>query len=162
MHHIRLGKWKFVSAINLHTAAPLPLGLSQFNDTMAGTVPETVLKKRKRDEEWANKKTAAAAEAQKKAKSSRKDILKRAESYVNEYRNQVCTSTTRGSTYVFQQSVVCQLPRQALVGPASSHALSVSNQVVANSFQSQHIQPDQSLVLRTSAPNISRSAAATS
>ena len=56
---------------------------------MAGTVPETVLKKRKRDEEWANKKTAAAAEAQKKARSSRKDILKRAESYVNEYRNKV-------------------------------------------------------------------------
>ena len=59
------------------------------NQKMAGTVPETVLKKRKRDEEWANKKTAAAAEAQKKARSSRKDILKRAESYVQEYRNKV-------------------------------------------------------------------------
>ena len=56
---------------------------------MAGNVPETVLKKRKRDEEWANKKTAAAAEAQKKSRSSRRDILKRAESYVNEYRQQV-------------------------------------------------------------------------
>ncbi|KAL3134882.1 60S ribosomal protein L7 [Trebouxia sp. C0010 RCD-2024] len=55
---------------------------------MAGNVPETVLKKRKRDEEWANKKTAAAAEAQKKSRSSRRDILKRAESYVNEYRQQ--------------------------------------------------------------------------
>ena len=56
---------------------------------MAGTVPETVLKKRKRDEDWANKKSAAAADAQKKAKASRKDILKRAESYVTEYRNKV-------------------------------------------------------------------------
>ena len=56
---------------------------------MAGNVPETVLKKRKRDEEWANKKSAAAAEAQKKSRASRKDILKRAESYVNEYRNKV-------------------------------------------------------------------------
>lgn len=56
---------------------------------MAGNVPETVLKKRKRDEEWANKKTAAAAEAQKKSRSSRRDILKRAESYVKEYREQV-------------------------------------------------------------------------
>ena len=56
---------------------------------MAGNVPETVLKKRKRDEEWANKKSAAAADAQKKSRASRKDILKRAESYVNEYRNKV-------------------------------------------------------------------------
>lgn len=56
---------------------------------MAGTVPETVLKKRKRDEDWANKRSAAAADAQKKSKASRKDILKRAESYVNEYRNKV-------------------------------------------------------------------------
>ena len=57
---------------------------------MAGTVPETVLKKRKRDEEWANKKSAAAAEAKQKSRASRKDIFKRAESYVNEYRNKVC------------------------------------------------------------------------
>lgn len=56
---------------------------------MAGTVPETVLKKRKRDEDWANKRSTAAADAQKKAKASRKDILKRAESYVTEYRNKV-------------------------------------------------------------------------
>lgn len=56
---------------------------------MAGTVPETVLKKRKRDEDWANKKSAAAAEAQKKSRASRKDIFKRAESYVKEYRDKV-------------------------------------------------------------------------
>ncbi len=58
---------------------------------MAGTVPETVLKKRKRDEEWATKKAAQQADAKKKAKESRKEIFKRAEQYVKEYRAKVCT-----------------------------------------------------------------------
>lgn len=76
---------------------------------MAGTVPETVLKKRKRDEEWANKKSAAAAEAQKKARSSRKDILKRAESYVHEYRNKVCIheSTSVGCSIAATYAPTC-------------------------------------------------------
>lgn len=48
-----------------------------------------VLKKRKRDEDWAAKKAAAAAEAKQKATASRKEIFKRAEQYVKEYRAQV-------------------------------------------------------------------------
>jgi hypothetical protein len=55
----------------------------------AGTVPETVLKKRKREEEWAAKKAAAATEAKKKAREQRREVFKRAETYVKEYRSQV-------------------------------------------------------------------------
>jgi len=51
-------------------------------------VPESVLKKRKRDEDWAAKKAAAAAEAKQKSVASRKEIFKRAEQYVKEYRTQ--------------------------------------------------------------------------
>ena len=58
-------------------------------DKKAPTVPESVLKRRKRDEDWAAKKVAAAGDAKKKARNSRQDIFKRAESYVKEYRNQV-------------------------------------------------------------------------
>lgn len=100
---------------------------------MAGTVPETVLKKRKRDEEWANKKSAAAAEAQKKARSSRKDILKRAESYVNEYRNKVCSS--RSTVLRYTDATVhasdlshCGVP----VEPDSSHAISLGKSPAAS------------------------------
>ncbi len=55
----------------------------------AGTVPESVLKKRKRDEDWATKKAANALEAKKKSRDQRKEIFKRAENYVKEYRDQV-------------------------------------------------------------------------
>ena len=54
-----------------------------------GQVPESVLKKRKRDEDWAAKKAAALADSKKHRKSNRKDIFKRAEQYVKEYRDQV-------------------------------------------------------------------------
>ena len=53
------------------------------------SVPESHLKKRKRDDDWANKKAATAAEAQKKARDSRKTIFKRAEAYTKEYRTKV-------------------------------------------------------------------------
>ncbi len=55
----------------------------------AGTVPESVLKKRKREEDWAAKKAATAADAKKKSRDQRKEIFKRAETYVKEYRSQV-------------------------------------------------------------------------
>ncbi|GAB4816361.1 hypothetical protein N2152v2_003407 [Parachlorella kessleri] len=55
----------------------------------AQTVPEAVLKKRRRDEEWAAKKAADAAEASKKARATRKEIFKRAEQYVKQYRAQL-------------------------------------------------------------------------
>jgi hypothetical protein len=51
--------------------------------------PFAVLKKRKRDEDWATKKAAAATEAKAKAVATRKEIFKRAEQYVKEYRTQV-------------------------------------------------------------------------
>jgi hypothetical protein len=56
---------------------------------MATTVPELLAKKRKRDEQWAAAKAAAAVEARKKASDTRKAIFKRAEAYVKEYRAQV-------------------------------------------------------------------------
>ena len=61
----------------------------------AGAVPESVLKKRKRDEEWGAKKAAAQTEAKSKAKDRRKEIFKRAETYVKEYRDQVRSSQAK-------------------------------------------------------------------
>lgn len=51
-------------------------------------VPETILKKRKRDEEWAAKKAATASDTRKYAKEKRGVIFKKAEQYVKEYRQQ--------------------------------------------------------------------------
>jgi len=55
---------------------------------MAPTVPETILKKRKRDEAWAAAKTAEATAVAKAKKAKRSVIFKRAEKYVKEYRAQ--------------------------------------------------------------------------
>ena len=63
--------------------------VKKIEEKKAPTVPESVLKRRKRDEDWAAKKVAAAGDAKKKARGSRQEIFKRAESYVKEYRNQV-------------------------------------------------------------------------
>lgn len=52
-------------------------------------VPETVLKRRKRDEQWAADRAAAQEAARAKRRASRADAFKRAESYVKEYRAQV-------------------------------------------------------------------------
>jgi Ribosomal L30 N-terminal domain len=46
-------------------------------------------KKRLRDEAWAAKRASTALEARKKAREQRREIFKRAESYVKEYRQQV-------------------------------------------------------------------------
>eukprot|EP00195_Chlamydomonas_chlamydogama_P017716 CAMPEP_0202890486 /NCGR_PEP_ID=MMETSP1392-20130828/868_1 /ASSEMBLY_ACC=CAM_ASM_000868 /TAXON_ID=225041 /ORGANISM="Chlamydomonas chlamydogama, Strain SAG 11-48b" /LENGTH=238 /DNA_ID=CAMNT_0049574063 /DNA_START=51 /DNA_END=767 /DNA_ORIENTATION=- len=51
-------------------------------------VPELLAKKRKRDEQFAAQKAAAAVEGRKKAKENRAAIFKKAEAYVNEYRAQ--------------------------------------------------------------------------
>lgn len=59
---------------------------------MASLVPELLAKKRKRDEQWATERAAAAVEARKKARTTRAEIFKRAEKYVKEYRAQVSTS----------------------------------------------------------------------
>lgn len=52
-------------------------------------VPETALKRRKRDEAWAAKKATADAEAAAAGKKNSEEIFKRAEKYVKEYRDQV-------------------------------------------------------------------------
>jgi large subunit ribosomal protein L7e len=51
-------------------------------------VPETALKRRKRDEAWAAKKATADAEAAAASKKNSEEIFKRAEKYVKEYRDQ--------------------------------------------------------------------------
>ena len=55
----------------------------------AKAVPESLRKKRQRDEKWALEKTEKAAIAKKDAKEKRKVIFKKAEAYVKEYRSQV-------------------------------------------------------------------------
>lgn len=52
-------------------------------------VPESVLKKRKREEEWALEKKQNAEAAKKKNAENRKLIFKRAEQYSKEYAEKV-------------------------------------------------------------------------
>ncbi|KAH7425135.1 hypothetical protein KP509_11G041100 [Ceratopteris richardii] len=52
------------------------------------TVPETVLKKRKRDEQWAVAKKECEQKLKLKSIVNRKTIFKRAEQYIKEYRQQ--------------------------------------------------------------------------
>ncbi len=75
----------------------------------APTVPESVLKRRKRDEDWAAKKAATATDAKKKARDSRKDIFKRAESYVKEYRDQVLMPRPT-ATLLISYAALCHQP----------------------------------------------------
>lgn len=49
-----------------------------------------------RDEQAVAEKAASLVESRKKAKAARKDIFKRAESYVEEYRSQVCSNPASG------------------------------------------------------------------
>ena len=51
-------------------------------------VPETLLKKRKRDEKWATEAKTHAASEKRARRASRGVVFKRAESYVKEYRQQ--------------------------------------------------------------------------
>jgi len=52
-------------------------------------VPESVLKKRKRNEEWEKNKKEQLDAAKLKRAQNRKLIFKRAEQYIKEYRDQV-------------------------------------------------------------------------
>ncbi|KAL3692692.1 hypothetical protein R1sor_006343 [Riccia sorocarpa] len=54
----------------------------------APTVPESVLKKRKRDEQWAISRKEQQTAAKTKNRENRKIIFKRADQYVKEYRQQ--------------------------------------------------------------------------
>jgi len=49
-------------------------------------VPESVLKKRRTQDELKAKRAAAAVAARRKAKDARKEYFKRAEKYVKEYK----------------------------------------------------------------------------
>ena len=51
-------------------------------------MPESVLKKRKRQEKWQAEKDAAAATAAEEGKKKKEECFKRAEAYVKEYRSQ--------------------------------------------------------------------------
>ena len=50
--------------------------------------PESVLKRRKRDEQWAAQKAKADAESKKAQEKKREEVFKRAEKYVKEYESQ--------------------------------------------------------------------------
>jgi large subunit ribosomal protein L7e len=55
----------------------------------APTVPETLLKKRKRDEQWASIRKQQLEVSRTKNVKNRQLIFKRAEQYIKEYRSQV-------------------------------------------------------------------------
>eukprot|EP00246_Nothoceros_aenigmaticus_P016461 TRINITY_DN74_c0_g1_i2.p1 TRINITY_DN74_c0_g1~~TRINITY_DN74_c0_g1_i2.p1 ORF type:complete len:251 (-),score=53.51 TRINITY_DN74_c0_g1_i2:388-1140(-) len=55
---------------------------------VAATVPESVLKKRKRDEQWALARKEQLQAARARSATNRKVIFKRAEQYIKEYRQQ--------------------------------------------------------------------------
>eukprot|EP00271_Cylindrocystis_brebissonii_P017299 TRINITY_DN4441_c0_g1_i1.p1 TRINITY_DN4441_c0_g1~~TRINITY_DN4441_c0_g1_i1.p1 ORF type:complete len:258 (-),score=71.79 TRINITY_DN4441_c0_g1_i1:273-1010(-) len=57
-------------------------------EASAVAVPESLLKKRRRDEQWAEERASQLLQAKTKAKENRKVIFKRAEQYIKEYRQQ--------------------------------------------------------------------------
>lgn len=59
------------------------------------TVPETLLKKRKRDEQWAINRKEQLESAKGKNSKSRTVIFKRAEQYIREYRGQVSSYSAK-------------------------------------------------------------------
>ena len=63
--------------------------MSSAEASPAVNVPESVLKKRKRDEQWSLARTKEAEEAKCKSIANRKIIFKRAEKYIKEYNQQV-------------------------------------------------------------------------
>jgi large subunit ribosomal protein L7e len=56
-------------------------------------VPETLLKKRKRDEQWASARKQQLEASRTKNAQNRQLIFKRAEHYIKEYRSQVMRIT---------------------------------------------------------------------
>mgnify|MGYP002775593235 FL=1 len=54
------------------------------------TVPESVLKKRKRDDQWSLTRKQKAEETKSNSAANRKGVFKRAEQFIKEYRQQVC------------------------------------------------------------------------
>ena len=87
---------------------------------MAPSVPESVLKKRKRNEEWAAKKAGEAATAKSAAKAKRQDIFKRAEKYVAEYRSQVGHRRQRNSSHILAPPEAARASRVLCSGPLAA------------------------------------------
>lgn len=64
-------------------------------------VPETLLKKRKRDEKWAADESAALVAAKTRNAKNRTLIFKRAQQYEEEYKKQVSTRSCKFLGYLF-------------------------------------------------------------
>ncbi|XLT79936.1 hypothetical protein HN873_001689 [Arachis hypogaea] len=75
--------------------------LTEIGEEVKAIVPKSVLKKQKREEEWALKKKEEFNAAKKKRVESRKLIYSRAKQYAKEYQEQL------HSTHVFH--LLCQL-----------------------------------------------------
>ena len=73
-------------------------------EAKAAVVPESVLRKSKREEQWAAEKKEKALADRKKALESRKIISARAKQYAQEYDAQVCYHLA-GCNLVFRISV---------------------------------------------------------
>ena len=69
--------------------SPLSISMSSADGSPVAVVPESVLKKRKRDEQWTLARKEQAEEAKLKSIQNRKVIFKRAEQYIKLYRQQV-------------------------------------------------------------------------
>jgi large subunit ribosomal protein L7e len=67
------------------------------------SVPETLLKKRKRDEQWASTRKQQLEVSRSKNVKNRQLIFKRAEQYIKEYRSQVRENLifSRGAIFFF-------------------------------------------------------------
>ncbi len=73
------------------------------------TVPETLLKKRKRDEEWASARKQQLEAARSKNAKNRQLIFKRAEQYIKDYRSQVWGIRCSSWNFVFDVCVSLSL-----------------------------------------------------
>lgn len=80
-------------------------------DVPVKLVPETLLKKRKRDELWAINRKQDFESSKTRNSKNRKLIFKRAEQYIKEYRGQVCCG-------VYSQSggIECSVSRLRVQG----------------------------------------------
>lgn len=76
-------------------------------------MPETVMKHRKRVEAWSAAKAAEDQAKEKKLEDKKKIIFKRAEDYVQEYRDQVFIPFDSKNAFLSQEADLKRLARQA-------------------------------------------------
>jgi len=99
------------------------------------TVPESVLKKRKRQEKWAAEKASAVAKADSAAATKKEEIFKRAESYIKEYRDveaqkvQLKRAARKAGTFYVEteQKLLFVMRLRGLIGmePKTRHIMQV-------------------------------------